>query len=90
MQCFNIIFQKKYIFKNIGFYIYACLIILDLACLIYLIIRDFKTLIKEIENLKSYLLNKNKNESDKVETNNIHENRKIRIKKENHTVKKRN
>ena len=57
MQCYNVIFQKKYILKNIGFYIYACLIILDLACLLYFILKDYKTLIKQIDKIKFYFLN---------------------------------
>ena len=54
MKCYNIIFKKEYILKNIGFYIYACLIILDLILLLYFIINDYKELIKEINKIKLY------------------------------------
>ena len=76
MQCYNVIFQKKYILKNIGFYIYACLIALDLACLLYFIIRDYKNLIKEIDNIKFYLLNNKRKNFNNNETNNINKNKK--------------
>ena len=90
MQCYNVIFQKKYILKNIGFDIYACLIISNLSCLIYFIIRDFKILIKEIDNIKSYFLKRKRKKLKSIETNNIHGNKKSRIRNINNKKYKKN
>ena len=81
LKCYKIVFQKKYIIKNIGFYIFACLIILDLFCILYFVIKDYKTLIKEIKKIKYYFLNKNKTKINNIETNHIKKNIKQKMKK---------
>ena len=74
------IFQKKYILKNIGFYIYACLIVLNIICLLYFIIKDYNVLIKEINKINFYFLNNNKRHKiNNIEINNIHSNKKQNI-----------
>ena len=80
MQCYNVIFQKKYILKNIGFYIFASFIVLNLACFLYFIIKDYKTLIKEIDKIKLDLLTSKTKSINNVETKNINRNEKSIIK----------
>ena len=81
LKCYKIVFQKKYIIKNIGFYIFACLIILDLFCILYFVIKDYTTLIKEIKKISYYFLNKNKTKINNIETNHIKKNIKQKMKK---------
>ena len=80
LKCYKIVFQKKYILKNLGFYIYICLILLDLICLLCFI-NDYKSIIKELGIIKYYFLNKNKNIINNNETNNILLNKKLKINK---------
>ena len=87
MKCYKIVFQKKYILKNIGFFIFAFLILLDLLLLLYFITKDYKVLIKEIYKIKFFLLNNKINKINNIETNNIHRNKKIK-KKLNTNIKK--
>ena len=89
MKCYNIIFKKEYILKNIGFYIYACLIILDLILLLYFIINDYKELIKEINKIKLYFLYNKINKINNIDTNKIHKNKKLKMKL-NTNIKKSN
>ena len=69
LKCYKTIFQKKYILKNIGFYIFACLIVLDLFCILYFVIKDYNLLIKEFDKIKFYVLNKNKNKKNNKSNN---------------------
>ena len=69
LKCYKTIFQKKYILKNIGFYIFACLIVLDLFCILYFVIKDYNLLIKEFDKIKFYFLNKNKNKKNNKSNN---------------------
>ena len=87
MKCYKIVFQKKYILKNIGFFIFAFLILLDLLLLLYFITKDYKVLIKEIYKIKFFYLNNNINKINNIETNNINRNKKIK-KKLNTNIKK--
>ena len=82
LKCYKIVFQKKYILKNIGFYIYACLIILDLICLLFFI-NDYKLIIKEIGIIKNYFLNKNS-----IEKNQNIPNKKLKFNKNKSSSKK--
>ena len=87
MQCFNVIFQKKYILKNIGFYIYASLIVLNLACFLYFIIKDYKALIKEIDKIKLDILTNKKKSINNNETNNIQGKQKGKIRLNTNDIK---
>ena len=78
MMCYNEIFKKNYILKNIGFDVYAGLILLNLVCLLCFIIKDYKLVIKEIYKIKSYILNKKKNKSNNIITNNFRRNRRLK------------
>ena len=78
MMCYNAIFKKNDILKNIGFDIFAGFILLNLVCLLYFIIKDYKMVIKELNKIKSYILNKKKNKSNNIITNNFRRNRRLK------------
>ena len=52
MTCYKTIFQKKYILKNIGNYIFSILFILNLICFLLFIIKYYGKFIKTIKNIK--------------------------------------
>ena len=73
LKCYKVVFKKNNIIKNIGCYIYIGLIILNLACLLYFIIKDYKSFSSIIYKLKIYFLyntKKNKNKSLNIYRNN--------------------
>ena len=78
MMCYNAIFKKNDILKNIGFDIFAGFILLNLVCLLFFIIKDYKMVIKELNKIKSYILNKKKNKSNNIITNNFRRNRRLK------------
>ena len=55
---YKTIFRKKYILKNIGFFIFCVLIVLNLFFFFLFLIKYYKKLIKEIYQIKFLLLNK--------------------------------
>ena len=61
LKCYQTVFQKKLILKNIGFIIFACIIILDLICLLYFIIKDYKKLFLNVYKIKLNILYNKKN-----------------------------
>ena len=70
MKCYKTVFQKKYILKNIGCFIYASLIILDIICLTYFILKDHKNFIKKIDKLKIVISNITKKNNDELISSN--------------------
>ena len=54
---------------------------MDLFSILYFVIKDYKTLIKEIKKIKYYFLNKNKTKINNIETNHIKKNIKQKMKK---------
>ena len=58
MFSYKTIFRKKYILKNIGFFIFCVLIVLNLFFFFLFLIKYYKKLIKEIYQIKFLLLNK--------------------------------
>ena len=79
MQCYRIVFQKKYIIKNIGFYIFACLIVLNFACIIYFIIKDYKIFIKDIYRITLHFLINARKKINNLETKNNYRNKQLRM-----------
>ena len=75
LKCYKIVFKKNNILKNIGCFIYVCLIIFNLVCLLCFLIKDYKILASKIYKLKLYFLN-----NKKVNKNAPHKT--FRIKKE--------
>ena len=65
LKYYKVVFKKNNIIKNIGCYIYLGLIILNLACLLYFIIRDNKSFSSIIYKLKIYLLHNTKKNKSK-------------------------
>ena len=68
LKCYKTVFNKKNIIKNIGFYAFTILLILNIACMILFYYRDYKKLIGEIEKLNSnnnLISNELKNEKNK-------------------------
>ena len=57
MKCYKSVFRKKYILKNMGFFIYMCLIMLNLVCLFFFLIRDYKKFIKKIDKIRLCIVN---------------------------------
>ena len=55
LKCYKIIFQKDDILKNLGCHIFSCLILFNLICLLFFLIKDYKNLTSKIYNLKIYL-----------------------------------
>ena len=51
--CYKTVFQKKLIMKNIGFFLLAILILLNLICLFLFLIKYWKKLINIIKKIKS-------------------------------------
>ena len=62
MKCYKTVFKKNNILKNIGCFIHAFLIILNLICLLYFITKDFKKLIRNIYKIKLNIMHNNKND----------------------------
>ena len=62
LKCYKIVFKKGNILKNIGCFIYAFLIILNLICSLYFITKDFKNLIRNIYKIKLNIIYYNKND----------------------------
>ena len=76
MKCYNTVFQKKYILKNMGFFIYLCLIVLNSVCLFFFLIKDYKKFIKKIDKIRLCIVN-----SYKDNNNILNKSRKKRKKK---------
>ena len=70
LKCYKIVFQKNNILKNIGFFIYLCLIIFNLISFLHFVIKDYKKLTYKIYNLKANLLNDKK--ANKIISYNIY------------------
>ena len=79
MQCYRTVFQKKYILKNIGFYIFACLIVLNFACIIYFIIKDYKIFIKDIYRITLHFLINARKKINNLEIKNNYRNKQLRM-----------
>ena len=58
MTCYKTVFQKKLILKNIGFFLLAILIILNIVCLFLFLFKYWKKLIKKIQKIKIDIINK--------------------------------
>ena len=85
LNCYKTVFQKKMIIKNVGCYIYSSLFLISLICFFIFIIKDFKKIIKEINNIKIKIFNQTKKKkimnAVKNKNNNfIHKNKVIKIK----------
>ena len=63
LNCYKTVFQKKMIIKNVGCYIYSSLFLISLICFFIFIIKDFKKIFKEINNIKLNILHFNKSEN---------------------------
>ena len=56
MTCYKTVFQKKLIMKNIGFFLFAVLILLNLICLFLFLIKYWKKLVGLIKKIKANIL----------------------------------
>ena len=56
MTCYNTVFHKKYILKNLGFFIFGAIIILNLIFLFLFLTKYYNELSKEIEKIKKNIL----------------------------------
>ena len=94
MTCYNTVFQKRNILKNIGCFIFGSVIILNLIFLFLFLVKYYNILKKEIEKIKIHILNNgkiynifgqkkkgiiNRLEGNKNETNNESSQRKMKI-----------
>ena len=70
LKCYKIVFKKNNILKNLGFYIFSCLILFNLICFLVFVIKDYKILVSKIYKLKKYFLNDKKEK--KIILNNIY------------------
>ena len=52
MTCYNTVFHKKYILKNLGFFIFGAIIALNLIFLFLFLTKYYNELYKEIEKIK--------------------------------------
>jgi hypothetical protein len=57
MTCFKTVFQKKLLMKNIGFFLYLILFLLNIICLFLFRIKYWNKLIKKIKCIKINILN---------------------------------
>ena len=57
MSCYKTVFQKKLILKNIGCFIFAVLITLNIICCFLFLIKYYKKLIQKIDKVKFHILN---------------------------------
>ena len=73
MTCYKTIFQKKFILKNCGCFIFGVLILLNLICFFLFQFKYYKILMQQIEKVKLTILNFSKN---KLNNNNIINSRK--------------
>ena len=53
LKCYKTVFNKRNIIKNIGFFVFIFLNILNVFCTILFYYRDYKKLFYEIKNMKS-------------------------------------
>ena len=75
MTCYKTVFQIKNILKNIGFFIYASLIILNLLLLLYFLIKDYKKLKKKINTIRL----SNSNDKNNIKNKKVKNRKKIEI-----------
>ena len=96
LKCYNTVFNKKYILKNLGFFIIGAIIVLNLIFLLLFAFKYYNELSKEIEKIKNNFLKNKKidnilNQRRKnINFNNIKEtgNAKSRERKINKNIKK--
>ena len=69
MTCYKTIFQKKLILKNIGCFIFATLIFLNLICFFLFLFKYYNKLVQKINKVKNNIINCDKN--IKNQSNNI-------------------
>ena len=60
MYCYKTVFNKKYIFKNLGFFIIGAIIVLNLIFLLLFLFKYYNELTKEIEKIKKNVLKNRK------------------------------
>ena len=72
MSCYKTVFQKKLILKNIGCFIFAVLIVLNMICCFLFLIKYYKKLIQKIDKIKLNILDniKKRNSTINLRTNN--------------------
>ena len=92
MTCYNTVFQKKYILKNLGFFIFGAIIALTLIFLFLFLIKYYNELYKEIEKIKKNKLKniktaKNLNQRRRSLLNNLKQIKNIKREKPNKSSK---
>ena len=89
LKCYNTVFNKKYILKNLGFFIIGAIIVLNLIFLLLFAFKYYNELSKEIEKIKNNFLILNQRRKN-INFNNIKEtgNAKSRERKKNKNIKK--
>ena len=70
LKCYKVVFQKNNILKNNGFFIFAVLIILNLICFFYFVLKGFNNIVNKITKMKKYFL-KNKRQNKNISCYNI-------------------
>ena len=89
LKCYNTVFNKKYILKNLGFFIIGAIIVFNLIFLLLFAFKYYNELSKEIEKIKNNFLILNQRRKN-INFNNIKEtgNAKSRERKINKNIKK--
>ena len=85
LKCYKTIFNKRNIIKNIGFFVFIFLIILNVVCIILFYRKDYKKLIDQIKNMKSDNNSINNTSSNKKNSKN-YKTKKIRKKKQKNNI----